>query len=97
MGKKTRKKQQPVALNPRVVHDWAYDAVMHAAETGSELAGPERGRLARQHLAEKLDGFVQFGDGPIGKIAEDLDGPVALFLASLVQGAFERLRRRGQL
>ena len=84
----------PNPLDPGKLGEWARAAVITAA--GLPDNGKGKHRKAVREVAAQVDKFLHFGPGPIGLIAEAIDGPIVrMFVGAIVEFAYRALVREG--
>ena len=63
-----------------------------------KIGGPAKHKRAVREVAEWADDKLQFGDGPVGRVAESLDGPLLrLIIGAVVKQSFDKLRKIGEV
>jgi len=62
-------------------------------QEGRALTGRQKQRRAVEQVIRGLDNAIQW-PGPVGRLIDLIDGPVAIFVAHIVQDLYEARKRR---
>lgn len=64
----------------------------------AKVGGPRKKKAVVRELAEWLDARLDFGTGPIGRLAEAADGPILrVILGLLVDEVYGTLKQSGKV